>query len=84
MKRTTNTASREGDGAKGTLVDDKEQLREPDTSWEAEAACRTVPNASDLFFSEASRVMLVDGVLHEEEAETLDLLRRILFPEDDD
>ena len=38
----------------GTLVDKQEQLAltECDTDWEAHAACRTVPNAGDLFFSE--------------------------------
>ena len=50
----------------GTLVDSNEQLiaaqvlsdRDPsdtqagDHAWEAHAACRSVPNATDLFFSE--------------------------------
>ncbi len=38
----------------------------------------------NLFFSEASQLMLVDGELHSEEAETLDLLRRLLFPSEED
>ena len=38
----------------------------------------------NLFFSEASQLMLVDGELHSEEAETLDLLRRLLFPAEED
>ena len=39
----------------GTLVDNKEQLaltKGHDADWETDAACRTVPNAGDLFFSE--------------------------------
>ena len=44
-----------------------------------------IPNEQrDLFFSEASRLMLADGTLAEEEELTLDLLRRLLYPEKDD
>lgn len=36
----------------GILVDDRQQLRSDPGDWEAGAACRSVANAADLFFSE--------------------------------
>ncbi len=36
----------------GILVDDIRQLRSDPGDWEAESACRAVPDAADLFFSE--------------------------------
>jgi hypothetical protein len=57
-------------------------LSDPNTVREIDPS--TIPREQrNLFFSEAGRIMLVDGVLREEEAETLDVLRRLLFPEDD-
>ncbi len=43
---------KEGDEVMGPLVDTIEQLRQNEAAWEAHAACRSVTNAGELFFSE--------------------------------
>jgi len=58
-------------------------LASPDAAGPVDPAA--IPQSQrDLFFSEASKVMLVDGVLAEEEELTLELLRRLLYPEKDE